>query len=136
MKYKHSVWYPDQMEVEHSDKQLSATEVKTKAENYPWKTELLKFSTLNYDDIYFNPALEFVCLDDKYSLCLRAEGKPERFSFSVWYNRPRMKKVFFGFLGKKPEFEVVKKPFSQADAFRLLDLFFSKYYLTIEKSMQ
>lgn len=135
MNYKYSICYPDRYEIEYPDKVLSADEVKEKALNYSWKSELQKLKTMNSEMIHYNPSLDFKNINDNYSFCLTAEGEPEDYSFSVWYNRPKMKKVLFGLLGEKEIFDVIDKWFSKEDSFEMLDRFLAKDYQSIEKEM-
>lgn len=135
MKFKYSICYPDKSEIEYPDKILTAEQVKETALNYPWKSELQKLKTMNTDDIHYNPSLDFKNQNDNFSFCLTAEGDPEDYSFSIWYNRPIMKKVLFGLMGEKEKFEVIDKWFSKEEAFKILDKFLAKDYKSIEKEM-
>lgn len=135
MKYNYSICYPDQSEMEYPEKILSAQEVKKIALNYPWESELQKLKEIDWNKVHYNPSLDFKCVDDNYSFCLTAEGEPEDYSFSVWYNRPIMKKVLFGLLGEKEKFVIIDKRFSKEASFQLLDKFLAKDYKTIETEM-
>jgi hypothetical protein len=136
MKYKYSICHPEKEEIEYPDQILSAEQVKQIALTYPWTAELKKLGKLTYKEVHYYPSLDFTDQEDKYSFCLTAEGEPEQFSFSVWYNRPVMKKVLFGIFGKKEKLEVIDKHLSKDVAFDLLDKFLSRDYQSIESAMK
>lgn len=135
MRYNYSICHPEKGDIEYPEVILTAADVKHIALNYPWKSELQKMNNLDLDKVHYNPSLDFINQNNHYSFCLTAEGDPDNFSFSVWYNRPKMKKVLFGLLGEKEKFEVIDKPFSKEDAFRLLDKFLMNAYQSIENEM-
>ncbi|MCK6691995.1 MAG: hypothetical protein L6Q97_07820 [Thermoanaerobaculia bacterium] len=134
MYYKHSICHPENSEIEYPDKKLSAEQVREIARNYPWKQELQKLKTLPPDEINYSPSVDFTNLQDHHSLCLTAEGEPDDFRFSVFYNRPVKRKVLFGLLGEKVVMDVIDKPFKVQGAFRLLELFLKQEYGSIEKA--
>lgn len=135
MSYKCSICYPDKSEIEYPDKIFSAEQVRQLALKYPWQKELQKLKAIPYEKVNYNPSLDFINQLDNYSFCLTAEGEPEDFAFRVWYNRPIMKKVFFGLFGEKEKFEVIDKLFSKEDAYNLLDKYLIKDYQSVEQEM-
>lgn len=135
MEYKYSICHPNKYEIEYPEQILSSEQVREKAITYPWKSELQKMKMMKSSEIHYNPSLDFNNLKDNYSFCLTVEGEPEDYSFSVWYNRPILKKVLFGWLGEKEKFEVIDKWFTREDSFKLLDQFLAKDYQFIEKEM-
>ncbi|MBC7774637.1 MAG: hypothetical protein H7246_04300 [Phycisphaerae bacterium] len=135
MKYKYSICHPEKSEIEYPEQILSAEQVKERAIKYPWKSELQKLKTMKPDEINYSPSLDFKNVDNNYSFCLTAEGEPEDISFSVWYSRPIMKKIFFGLFGEKEKFEVIDKEFTKEDSFKLLDKFLNQDCDWIEKEM-
>ena len=135
MNYKCSICYPDKAEIEYPKEILSAEQVKRIALNYAWKSELRKLKTMPYDQVNYNPSIDFTNQDDNHNFCLTAEGEPENFSFSVWYNRPKMKKVFFGLMGEKEKLEVIDKKFSKEEAYKLLDKYLAMDYNSVEHEM-
>jgi hypothetical protein len=135
MSYKCSICYPDKAEIEYPEEILSAEQVKQIALKYGWESELQKLETIPYDQVNYNPSIDFTNQDDNHSFCLTAEGKPDNFSFSVWYNRPKMKKVFFGLMGEKEKLEVIDKRFSKEEAYELLDKYLSADYKSVEHEM-
>lgn len=134
MYYKHSICHPENPEIEYPDKKLTAEQVREIARKYPWKQELQKLKTLPPDKINYSPSVDFTNVQDHHSLCLTAEGEPDNFRFSVFYNRPVKRKVLFGLLGEKVVMEVIDKPFNVQGAFRLLELFLKQEYGSIEKA--
>lgn len=135
MKYTYSICYPEKSKIEYPNKILSAEQVKEIVLNYPWKSELQKLQIIKPNEIHYNPSLDFKNKNDSYSFCLTAEGDPNDFSFSVWYNRPIKKKVLLGLLGEKEKFEVIDKWFTKEDSYNLLDKFLKKDYQSIEIEM-
>jgi len=136
MHYKHSICHPESPEIEYPDQKLSAEQVRETARHYPWKQELQKLKTMSPQEINYSPALDFTNLQDNHSLCLTAEGEPEEYLFSVFYNRPVMKKVLFGLLGEREKMEVIDKSFSIEEAFRVLEMFLKLDYDSIEREMK
>lgn len=135
MSYTCTICYPEKSEIEHPGEVLSTEQVKYIASNYPWRSELQKLNRMPFEEVCYNPSLDFTNQEDNHSFCLTAEGEPEDFSFSVWYNRPKMKKVFFGLLGEREKLEVIDKSFSKENAFKLLDKFLAKDYQSVEQEM-
>jgi hypothetical protein len=135
MSYKCSICYPDRFEIEYNEEVLSAEQVKYIALNYPWESELKKLKNIPFEQVNYNPSIDFTNQNDNHSFCLTAEGEPDNFSFSVWYNRPKMKKVLFGFLGEKEKLEVIDKNFSQKDSYELLDKYLARDYNSVENEM-
>jgi hypothetical protein len=101
--YKCSICYPDKAEIEYPEETLSAEQVKHIALKYAWESELQKLKTIPSDQVNYNPSIDFTNQDDNHSFCLTAEGEPEIFSFSVWYNRPKMKKSILWLTWRKRE---------------------------------
>ena len=136
MKFKYSICHPDNHVIEYPNEILSVEQVKEIVLNYPWKSQLQKMKTMNLDKIHYNPSLDFKNQKDNYSFCLTAEGEPEDYSFSVWYNRPVMKKVLFGLMGENEKFLVIDKWFTREDSFKLLNKFLEKDYKAVESEMK
>jgi hypothetical protein len=135
MHYKHSICHPEDPQIEYPDKKLTAEQVRDIAKHYPWKQELQKLKTIPPEEINYSPSLDFTNLQDNHSFCLTAEGEPEDYLFSVWYNRPVMKKVLFGLLGEKKKLEAIDKSSGIDEAFRLLEKFLKQDYDSIEREM-
>lgn len=135
MKYKYSICHPDKEEIEYSTQILSASDVKKIAESYPWEQELMKLARLKPEEVCYNPSLDFTNLDNSYSFCLTVEGMPTDYSFSVWYNRPKSIKPFFGLFGKRVKFKVIDKRFTIKESFELLNRFLNNDYQFIENKM-
>ncbi len=127
MKYKCSIYHPESPEPEVLKIKLEKDQVKDKVNNYPWEAELAKMTSLNADDVYCDPALEFEQETGGFGFCLRAIGKPEKYRLSVWYLYPRRRKILFGLLSvtEKPW---LKKEYPPERALNLLDLFLDMKY--------
>ena len=135
MSYKFSICHPEKEEIEYPNTTLNSEQVKELATKYPWESELRKLKTMRFEEIHYNPSVDFTNQSNNRSFCLTVEREPENFKFSVWYNRPKMKKVLFGLLGQKEKLEVIDKSFTQEEAYKLLDVFLSGDYLAVEKEM-
>ena len=107
MTYKYSICHPEKENIEYHSNPISGNEVRKIAENYPW-IEKLKFShSLNPENIYYSPSLDFTCIENGKSFCLTANyDKKQNLEFSLWYNRPKKVKVLFGLLGEKEKMVV------------------------------
>lgn len=136
MPYKYSICHVDRPKIEYPKDILSDKEVKEMVLNYPWKEKLKKLESMPSNEVYFSPSLEFTNLDNNYGFSLSA-GMDEsgNFSFYIWYNRPIMKKIFFGLIGEKEKFDLIDKWFSVKESYELLDKFLLKDYRTIERKM-
>ncbi|WP_035649337.1 hypothetical protein [Flavobacterium sp. ASV13] len=101
MTFKYSICHPDKPEIEYKNQLISKEEVLEIAKNYPW-TEKLDFSdTLDQNKVYFNPSLDFSCTNNGQSFALTAiYDKQKNLEFSLWYNRPKKVKSFFGLFGE------------------------------------
>lgn len=100
--YTYSICHPDKKEIEYKKEILSPKNVLDIAKNYPWM-ERLKFSdSLDQELVYYNPSLDFTCIQDERSFCLTSDyNKEEVLEFSLWYNRPKNVKILFGLLGRR-----------------------------------
>ncbi len=136
MPFKYSICHVDKPNIEYPKEILTTAEVREIALRYPWKEELKKLNSMNLDQGYFSPSLDFTNLKNDYSFCLSAGGEdPENFSFYVWYKRKIKKKILFGLLGEKDGFDLIDKWFSEEAGYLLLDNFLSDNYEPIEKLM-
>ncbi|WP_431166302.1 hypothetical protein [Tenacibaculum halocynthiae] len=107
MTYKYSICYPEKENIEYRNTPLSGSEVIQIAENYPWIDKLNLIRSLKEKDVYFNPALDFTCIEKGTSFCLTANfDKNQALEFSLWYTRPKKVKVLFGLLGEKEKMVV------------------------------
>jgi len=136
MRYKYSICYPENPSIEYHEQILDGREMEELVSSYPWKTELEKLISLDHNDVQYNPSLDIQNVDDNHSFCLTAEGDPDSYSFSVWYNRPVKKNVMFGLLGEKEVFGVIDKNFPKDDALMLFHKFLNKEYTFIEEQMK
>lgn len=100
--YTYSICHPNKKEIEYKKEILSAKNVLEIAKNYRW-IEQLEFSDgLSKESNYYNPSLDFTCIQDGKSFCLTADYNEEKeLEFSLWYNRPKNVKILFGLLGRK-----------------------------------
>ncbi len=107
MTFTYSICHPDKRDIEYRNNSISGKEVLEIAKNYPWEEKRSLLNTANPETIYYNPSLDFTCVENGKSFCLTADydrnGTP---SFSLWYNRPKKTKVFFGLFGEKEKMVV------------------------------
>lgn len=138
MNYKHSICYPNQEEIEYRNEVVSADEVMNIAKNYPWKEQLIFSDSLDKKSVYYNPSLDFVCLENKKSFELTADfNKNNELEFSLWYKRPKMVKLLFGLLGER-EKVVLDDIWSIGfeSSLQYLEYFVEGNYLMVEKLYQ
>ncbi|WP_435523079.1 hypothetical protein [Chryseobacterium indoltheticum] len=70
--------------------------------NYPWMEQLKFTDSLGRDSTYYNPSLDFTCIQNGRSFCLTSDyNKEGKLEFSLWYNRPKNIKILFGLLGRR-----------------------------------
>lgn len=100
--YTYSICHPDKKEIEYRKEILSSKNVLEIAKNYPWMKQLRFADSLGKDSAYYNPSLDFTCIQDGRSFCLTSDyNKEEVLEFSLWYNRPKNVKILFGLLGRR-----------------------------------
>ena len=101
MNFKYSICEPLNKNILYKNEIISSNNVLNIIENYPWKSELNKMTNAN-SQTFYNPSLDFNCLDTNYRFCLTAEyDKSENIVFSLWYFRLKKPKPFFGLIGEK-----------------------------------
>jgi len=134
MKYKYSICHPDKEKIEYIDSPISGSEVLTIAKNYNWIEQLELFDSLDHNKVCYSPSLDFKCLNNNRSFCLTAEiNKNKQIEFSLWYNRPKKVKIFFGLLGETEKMIVDDVyGFSFDDAIKYLEYFINGQYNIIE----
>lgn len=102
MTFKYSICHPEKENNEYKDNPISENEVMEIAKNYPWIEKLKFCDSLNPEDIYYSPSLDFTCIENGKSFCLTADyDNDEKLVFYLWDNRPKKVKVLFGLLGEK-----------------------------------
>ncbi len=107
MTFKYSICHPEKKDIEYKNNPISADEVIKIAKNYPWLKELEHWESLNEDKAYYSLSLDFVCIENERSFCLTANyDKNNNLEFSLWYNRPKKTKVFFGLFKDKEKMVV------------------------------
>jgi|SRR5690606_8154201 len=135
MTFKYSICYPDKSNIEFRDSPISASEVLDIAKNYPWREQLELSDSLNENEICYSPSLDFKCLETNRSFCLTADHNMKKdLQFSLWYNRPKKVKVFFGLLGEKEKMIVDDIwSYSLEDSLNYLELFTAGSYNSVER---
>ena len=135
MLYKYSICYPDKKDIEYINKPITAEEVLNIAKSYPWLEQLQLTKTLNQNKIYYNPSLDFNCIEDGKSFCLTAGyNDNDHLEFSLWYNRPKKVKVLFGLFGEKEKLVVDDYwSFDFGKAIEYLEYFVNREYQIIEE---
>ncbi len=107
MTFKYSICYPNKKDIEYKNNAILGDEVIKIAKNFPWLKEIELWNSLNENEIYYNPSLDFVCIENGRSFCLTADyDNTNDLKFSLWYNRPKKTKVFFGLFGDKEKMVV------------------------------
>lgn len=100
--YTYSICHPDKEEIENRKEILSPKDVLEIAKNYRWMQQLELADSLGKESAFYNPSLDFTCIQNGKSLSLTADyNKEKKLEFSIWYDRPKKVKVLFGLLGKK-----------------------------------
>ncbi len=135
MNYKYSICFPDQKEIQYFNEPITRKEVLEIAKNHPWKEQLEIAETTDQKHIYYSPSLDFVNLQNERSLGLTAiYDEKNEIEFSLWYNRPKMVKVFFGLLGEKETMSVNDVwGFNYNQAISFLEHFINGNYPIIEE---
>lgn len=136
--FKYSICHPDKEEIEYKNKPISEIEVLDIAENYPWEEKLKLTESLINGILYFNPSLDFTCIENGRSFCLTANyGKNMQLEFSLWYNRPKKKKSFMGIFGEKEKMFVDDIwGFSLNQSLKYLKYFIQGNYSLVEELYQ
>lgn len=107
MIFKYSICYPEKEVIEYLNNPISENEVLEIAKNYPWILKLQLLDSLKQEDIYYNPSINFTCIENGKSFCFTANyDKNKKLEFSLWYNRPKKVKILFGLLGEKEKMVV------------------------------
>ena len=129
MNFKYSICYPDKSDIEYLNKPISKEKVIDIAKNYPWREQL------NSKGDHYSPSLDFVNLDNNCSLGLSAMfDKNNNIEFSLWFNRPKKVKIFFGLLGEKQKMIVDDFwSLNLEDSIKNLNYFVNGNYTQIEK---
>ena len=133
MNYKYSICHPNKEEIEYKNDLISEKEVINIAKNYPW-LEQLKLMATN-DKIFYNPSLDFKCVENGKSFALTAElNKSNQLEFSLWYNRPKKIKVLFGLFGETEKMVVSDIwHFNFDNAIKYIELFVNGNYQILEE---
>lgn len=135
MTFKYAICYPNKEEIEQRNSPISEAEVIGIAKMYPWIDQLKLADSLDKEDVSYNPSLEFTHIENGKSFTLTANfDESKNLEFSLWYNRPKIVKNFFGLFGKS-ERMVVDEIWSVKfdDAIKYLDSFVRGNYQSIEK---
>ncbi|MBL4702973.1 MAG: hypothetical protein JKY54_00500 [Flavobacteriales bacterium] len=131
MEYSWTICYPDNEDIEEKGAIKRASILDTFCA-YPWEDQLILLQQLK-ENVSYNPSIRFTC-EDKYWLELTAQTNFDGSTgFSLWFNRPVIKKTLFGLLKDRNVFNVVDKEFSQESAITLLKLFIQKDYQRLNK---
>ncbi len=102
MTYKYSICFPDKEKIVYKNEVLSANEALDIARNHAWKEYLVLTENSDINSIYYNPSLDFTCIENGKSFGLTADfNKNKEIEFSLWYKRPQKTKLLFGLLVKE-----------------------------------
>ncbi|MEE9409003.1 MAG: hypothetical protein V3V28_13115 [Polaribacter sp.] len=129
MSFKYSICYPDRENIDYKNTPITKEEVLDIAKNYPWE-EQLKVKGENY-----NPSLDFINIENKKSFCLTANfDNNHNIEFSLWFNRPKKVKIFFGLFGEKEKM-IVDDVWSiqLEDSIKFLEFFVNENYKDLER---
>ena len=72
MIFKYSICHPEKENIEYKTNPISEKEVIEIAKTYPWIAKLKFSDTLNPEDIYYSPSLDFTNIKNGISFCLTA----------------------------------------------------------------
>lgn len=138
MLYHISICHPDQAEIEIRQQPLNSKDALSFFQHYPWKQQLELFHQLPEKEIQYNPSLSFKHSSKPYGLEITTSSHKadQKISFSIWYERPVLKNIFFGLFGKKEVPKVVEKwSIDQATVLNYLSLFLDEKYTEMERFM-
>lgn len=131
MQFKYAICYPDKEEIDFRSSPISGEEVIYIARNYPWVDQLNFKETLDQDELFYSPSLEFTCIDNNRSFTLTAIYDERRnLEFSLWYYRPKMIRNSGGAFEKMEVDDIWSINFD--DTIKYLAIFVKGDYLTIE----
>ncbi|MDF2551925.1 MAG: hypothetical protein K0R77_1200 [Chryseobacterium sp.] len=135
MTYKYSICFPNKEKIEYKDEVISANDVLIIARNHPWREHLVFTENSDISSIYYNPSLDFTCIENGKSFGLTADfNKNKEVEFSLWYKRPKKIKILFGLLGEIEKKIVDNKwEFDLESSLNYLRYFVSGNYLILEE---
>ncbi|GAB3288277.1 hypothetical protein [Hymenobacter tenuis] len=82
---------PDILELGEMDQE----QIRAFLDTIPWADLLRKMETRPASEIHFSPSLE-VENQQKHGISISVAGKPDDYEFLLFYQRPKLKKYFFG----------------------------------------
>jgi len=134
MNFKYSICYPDKEEIQYFETPISGNQVLKIAKNYNWTEQLNLCKSLEQDKIFYNPSIDFKCINNERSFCLTADfNKNKEVEFSLWYNRPKKVKILFGLLGESEKMVVDDVwNYTFEEAIKYLEHFVNKNYQIID----
>ncbi|WP_186987790.1 hypothetical protein [Constantimarinum furrinae] len=134
MTYNYSICHPDKETIEYKTLPISDREVLEIAENYPWIEKMELYDSLNASETFYNPSLDFKCINNGRRFCLTAQYDDNKnLTFSLWYSRPKKVKIFFGLLGEKEKMRVDDVwSIDKNDSLKFLEYFVNGNYPAIE----
>ncbi|KIA97236.1 hypothetical protein OA93_14975 [Flavobacterium sp. KMS] len=135
MLFKYSICHPDKKDIEYRNNAISGNDVLKIAEDYPWIQQLNLSESINQNEVYYSPSLDFNCIKNGQSFCLTAiYDEQKKLAFSIWYNRPKKVKVLFGLFGESEKM-IVDDYWSLNfdDALKFLQYFVEGKHQEIEK---
>lgn len=131
MQFKYAICYPDKEEIDFRSSPISGEEVIYIARNYQWIEQLNYKETLDPDELFYSPSLEFTCIDNNRSFTLTAiYNERGDLEFSLWYYRPKMVRNS-GVAFEKMEVDDIWA-IKYDDAIMYLDIFVKGEYSIIE----
>ncbi len=135
MTFKYSICYPDKKNIEYRNNTISGKDVLKIAENYPWTQQLDLSESINQNEVYYSPSLDFKCVENERSFCLAAMyDEQKKLIFSIWYNRPKKVKVLFGLFGESEKMIVDDYwTLNFDDAIKYFQYFVEGHYQKIEE---
>lgn len=136
MKYKISICYPDQKDIETLQKTFSNREAQDFFNEYPWAEQLELLNSMNQKNIHYSPSVRFTNTTNQMSLEMTSESKDGNIFFSLWYNRPVVTKIMFGLFGEKEKMTLIEKwGFDYASSKKNLESFLNQKYSDVERVM-
>jgi hypothetical protein len=102
MRFTYSICHPDQQDIDYRNRPISGQQAVDIARHYPWEEELNRLESLDQEQVYYSPSLNFTSVENGRSLGITVvKDEFNKPLFSLWYDRPKNVKILFGLIGEK-----------------------------------
>ena len=106
MHFNYTICYPNKEKIESASTLLDAQQVLDLFKKHPWEAQNDLCLKLPEEKIYFSPSIGFTNTISNHGLELTANFTEGKLEFSLWFNRPKKVKKFFGLLGEYEQMKV------------------------------